>query len=86
MKLLTLLGEERIKELVSLRIEPLDIIHGELKTLILKAENLRPLGKQAKAWREGYVEALCDIYGLTYDLSFIIVENEQKGEENGRSL
>ena len=66
----------------------LDIMHGHLKVLLLEAEEQLELAQQAedeseeaidsmerKYW-EGQVEALAYLYGLTYQLSFAIADQE----------
>jgi hypothetical protein len=66
----------------------LDVIHGELKWLMLEAEEQLELAQEAenktgeamdsmdrKYW-EGQLDALSHIYGLTYQLSFAIAERD----------
>jgi hypothetical protein len=68
----------------------LDIIHGELKWLMLEAQEQLELAQEAenktgeamdsmdrKYW-EGQLEALSHLYGLTYQLSFAIEERENR--------
>jgi hypothetical protein len=66
----------------------LDIIHGELKTMMLDAENelelaLSEEGRTGEAmdsmerrYWEGQIDALAAVYQLTYQLSFAIAERE----------
>ena len=67
----------------------LDIMHGELKWLMLEAQEQLELAQEAedksgeamdsmdrKYW-EGQLEALQYLYGLTYALSFAIAERDQ---------
>jgi hypothetical protein len=51
-----------------------DILHGELKNLMLEAENKLERCDQndEREWLDGYMQALTDIYKLTYDLAFAI--------------
>lgn len=68
----------------------LDIIHGHLKTLMHDAEGQLELAQAAeeisgeamdsmerKYW-EGVLDALGDIYNLTYALSFAIMERDEE--------
>lgn len=69
----------------------LDIMHGELKVLMLQAEDELRMAQETeeendyddamesmerKYW-EGQVDALAHIYDLTYQLSFAIAERDQ---------
>ena len=66
----------------------LDIMHGHLKVLLLEAEEQLELAQQAedeseeamdsmeRRYWEGQVEALAYLYGLTYQLSFAIADQE----------
>ena len=68
----------------------LDIIHGELKTMMLDAENELELAlseeertgeamdSMERRYWEGQIDALAAVYQLTYQLSFAIME---KGDE-----
>lgn len=71
----------------------LDIIHGELKNWMYETEQeLNPLLQQSeeigsdedysdtedRLWLSGYMEALADLYRLTYQLSFAIAERDGK--------
>jgi hypothetical protein len=68
----------------------LDVIHGELKWLMLEAEEQLELAQEAenktgeamdsmdrKYW-EGQLDALSHVYQLTYALSFAISERDDK--------
>jgi hypothetical protein len=68
----------------------LDVIHGELKWLMLEAEEQLELAQEAenktgeamdsmdrKYW-EGQLDALSHVYQLTYALSFAIEEREKQ--------
>lgn len=72
-----------LKRLVELNINGLDIMHGELKNLMLSAEqhleaakNGNPLEKdeydESDQYLQGYLDALVSLYNLTYQLSFAI--------------
>jgi len=69
----------------------LDIMHGELKNWMYETEQeLNPLLEQSeeigseedysdtvdRLWLSGYMEALADMYRLTYQLSFAIAERK----------
>ena len=68
----------------------LDVMHGELKWLMLEAEEQLELAQEAenktgeamdsmdrKYW-EGQLDALSHVYQLTYALSFAIEEREKQ--------
>lgn len=70
-------------------INPLDIMHGHLKTLMLEAEQQLELAEAAeklseeamdsmerKYW-EGVLDGYSELYRLTYALSFAIQERDQ---------
>lgn len=82
--------DERLQKLVSLGVEGIDIMHGELKIRMLEAEaELAEAQRieedndysdamesmERKYW-EGYTEALALCYSLTYDISFAIGARE----------
>lgn len=73
-----------LQKLVDLGESGLDILHGELKNLMLECETtLIPLIENStddenyditveRLEKSGYMDALVNIYQLTYDLSFAI--------------
>jgi hypothetical protein len=82
--------DPRLQKLVNLGIEGIDILHGELKILMLEAEAEFTMAREVeeendysdamesmdrKYW-EGYTDALGALYSLTYDLSFAISNKE----------
>jgi len=85
---------ERLQKLVNLGVPGIDIIHGELKILMLEAEQELTLAQERedeteeamdsmerKYW-EGQLDALAHVYSLTYDISFaegLIKENRKDG-------
>jgi hypothetical protein len=85
---------ERLQKLVNLGVPGIDIIHGELKVLMLEAEQELTLAQERedeteeamdsmerKYW-EGQLDALAHVYSLTYDISFaegLIKENRKDG-------
>jgi hypothetical protein len=87
----TELSDNIIKS-ISAGVSGLDIIHGELKNWMYETEQeLNPLLKQSeeigsdedyqdtldRLWLSGYMEALTDMYKLTYQLSFAILDKER---------
>lgn len=86
------LSDNLIKS-VQAGVSGLDIIHGELKNWMYETEQeLNPLLQQSeeigsdedysdtvdRLWLSGYMEALADLYRLTYQLSFAIAERDGK--------
>lgn len=73
--------EPRLQKLVNLKIDGIDIMHGELKILMLEAEAELQMAQEVeeenerKYW-EGYTDALAALYSLTYDLSFAVAARE----------
>jgi hypothetical protein len=73
-----------LQRMVNAGVSGLDIMHGELKNLMLIAEqNLasaiereeeteEAMDSMERTMAEGYLEALVSLYQLTYDLSFAI--------------
>jgi hypothetical protein len=87
--------DPRLQLAVDMRISGLDIMHGELKVLLLEAERELEEAQQIeedndysdamqsmerKYW-EGQVDALGYLYGLTYQLSFAIMDKNNKETE-----
>jgi hypothetical protein len=79
-----------MQKAVDLGSSGLDVIHGELKWLMLEAEEQLELAQEAenktgeamdsmdrKYW-EGQLDALSHVYQLTYALSFAISERDDK--------
>jgi hypothetical protein len=75
--------------MVDAEVTGLDIMHGELKnlmllgekelerTLIVEQESGEAMDSMERTYAEGYLDALVSLYKLTYDLSFAIGgENE----------
>jgi hypothetical protein len=77
-----------LQRMVNAGVTGLDIMHGELKNLMLIAEqNLtsaiereeeteEAMDSMERTMAEGYLEALVEVYQLTYDLSFAIGAKE----------
>jgi hypothetical protein len=78
--------EPRIQRLVDAGLSGTDILHGELKNMMYEAEQeYLPLEENAdsdeeyedtvrRLMLEGYLNALVNVYTLTYNLSFAIQE------------
>ena len=79
----------RLQKLVDLGESGTDILHGELKNLMLEAENQLILAQKQeekteeamdsmeRTYWEGQMDALTEVYALTYNLSFAINERNQ---------
>jgi hypothetical protein len=79
-----------LQRLVNYDIDGLNIMHGELKNLMLiwekeldKAQAIEDESEEAmdsmeRKYCEGFLDALTALYKLTYDLSFAIAEREAK--------
>jgi hypothetical protein len=77
-----------LQRLINYDINGLDIMHGELKNLMLiwekeleKAQAIEDESEEAmdsmeRKYCEGFLDALTALYKLTYDLSFAIGEKE----------
>jgi hypothetical protein len=71
--------DERLQKLVDMGESGTDILHGELKNRMLEAETKLERCDQddEREWLDGYMEALTDIYKLTYDLAFAISDRNK---------
>jgi hypothetical protein len=77
-----------LQRMVNAGVSGLDIMHGELKNLMLIAEEQlawavaveketeEAIDSMARTKAEGRLDTLVDLYKLTYDLSFAIGEKE----------
>jgi hypothetical protein len=73
-----------LQRMVDAEVTGLDIMHGELKnlmllgekelerTLIVEQESEEAMDSMERTYAEGYLDALVSLYKLTYDLSFAI--------------
>jgi hypothetical protein len=63
-----------LQRMVNAGISGLDIMHGELKNLMLMAENnlSDALHGDGYEYKEGVLNTLVELYNLTYDLAFAI--------------
>ena len=88
--------DPRIQKLVDLGSSGTDIMHGELKNLMYEAEQQLILAQEEedrteeamdsmerKYW-EGQLDALTEVYALTYNLSFAIDERIRNREKGGK--
>jgi hypothetical protein len=76
--------EPRLQKQVELGIPGTDILHGELKWLMLEAEEQIDMATEDKdeidiRYWEGQLDALTHVYQLTYNLSFAI-DDRRKNE------
>jgi hypothetical protein len=84
--------EPRLQKLIDLGEAGTDILHGELKNLMLEAENQLALAQEQedrteeamdsmeRTYWEGQLDALVGVYELTYQLAFAISErNKARG-------
>ena len=74
--------EPYLQKQVELGMDGADILHGHLKTLMVEAEQVlenctdieeesgEAMDSMARTEAEGYLNALTEIYGLTYAIAF----------------
>jgi hypothetical protein len=82
-----------LQRLINYDINGLDIMHGELKNLMLiwekeleKAQEIEDESEEAmdsmeRKYCEGFLDALTALYKLTYDLSFSIGVREENKKD-----
>ena len=73
-----------LQKMVNAGVTGLDIMHGELKNLMLigeqdleraqkaEDESMEAMDSMERTYAEGYIDALTAMYNLTYQLSFAI--------------
>lgn len=66
-----------LQKQVELGSSGIDIMHGALKTIMHEFENKN---FEDKSYEEGYMDCLVDLYSLTYDISFAIMDNEREAK------
>jgi hypothetical protein len=83
--------EPYLQKQVDLGLSGTDILHGALKNMMLEAETQLILAQEAeeksgeamdsmeRTYWEGAMEALTDVYALTYNLSFAISDRIKNG-------
>ena len=64
-----------LQKQVELGSSGIDIMHGALKTIMHEFENKT---FEDESYQEGYMDCLVDLYGLTYDISFAIMDKERE--------
>jgi len=74
--------EPRLQKLIDLGESGTDIMHGELKNLMLQCETeLTNLSETQDLpeyrYHLGYLDALVEVYGLTYRLAFAISDRRK---------
>lgn len=79
-----------LQRMIDAGVNGLDILHGELKNLMLIAEqelqeaieqeelSEEAMGSMERTNAEGVLDTLVSLYDLTYQLSFAIAEREAK--------
>ena len=82
--------DPRLQNLVDLGESGTDILHGELKNLMLEAETQfgyaqayedeteEAMDSMERKYWEGQLDALTHVYSLTYNLSFAISDRRKK--------
>jgi hypothetical protein len=71
-----------LQRMVNYDINGLDIMHGELKNLMLIWEKEVEKAQETELkYREGFLDALTALYKLTYDLSFAIGIKEENRKD-----
>jgi hypothetical protein len=63
--------DPRLQKLIDMGMSGTDILHGELKNLMLDTEQLLD-GDNDDRFLEGRLDTLVEIYALTYQLAFAI--------------
>lgn len=90
--------DPRIQKLVDLGSSGTDIMHGELKNLMYEAEQQfieaqrieeendysDAMESMDRKYWEGQLDALTEVYALTYNLSFAIDERIRNREKGGK--
>ncbi len=79
--------EPRLQKLVDIGLTGTDIMHGELKNLMHECEveliNLSPIQDSPQyKYFSGKLDALTEIYVMTYNLSFALNERTVKREQS----
>lgn len=81
--------QPHLQRMVNANVSGLDIMHGELKNLMLMAEQSlgeaqaredeteEAMDSMERTYAEGYLDALTNLYQLTYQLSFAIGERNE---------
>lgn len=84
--------DPKLQKLVDLGESGTDIMHGELKNLMLEAEEQLTIAQAAedasgeamdsmdRTYWEGQMDALANVYALTYQLAFAISDRKKSNE------
>lgn len=67
--------DPHLQKQVELGSSGLDIMHGALKSIMYEFQNKN---FEDKSYQEGYMDCLADLYSLTYDISFAIMDKERE--------
>ena len=82
--------QPHLQRMVDHGVSGIDILHGELKNLMLLAERQlehaqaiedeteEAMDSMERTRAEGALDALVELYALTYDISFAIADHEAK--------
>mgnify|MGYP006289830735 CR=1 FL=1 len=65
-----MLSEQRCSDLLKAGVSPLDIFHGHLKELMYDTQCLQENAGGNKDYLEGRMDALAELYGLSYTIGF----------------
>ena len=68
--------DPRLQKLIDLGESGTDILHGELKNLMLDTEQLLD-GDNDDRFLEGRLDAFVEVYALTYQLAFAISDRRK---------
>jgi hypothetical protein len=68
--------DPRLQKLIDMGMSGTDILHGELKNLMLDTEQLLD-GDNDDRFLEGRLDTLVEIYALTYQLAFAIADRSK---------
>ena len=71
-----------LKAAMDIDIDLIDVMHGELKNLMLEWQEK---DFEDKSYAEGYQDALVDLYTLTYQLSFARLYTKAANEQRGKN-
>ena len=87
-----------LQRMVNLNMDGADIMHGELKVLMVEAEEQLTLAQEAedeseeamdsmerKYW-EGICDAYTELYKLTYDIAFAKADKKARYDKDMRAL
>ena len=67
--------DPHLQKQVDLGSSGLDIMHGAIKSIMYEFQNKE---FEDKSYQEGYMDCLADLYSLTYDISFAIMDKERE--------